>query len=97
MTNNREANAQARQFETRRKLDMLLEWVDMQSRLKQHHGAYGRMLVEITWEAGSVKRVKLIDEVTIEDLTPKELELVLRRDAESRSGKPSQKNSEAIT
>lgn len=69
---------QKREFETRRKLDMILEWLDIQARLKQRAGAGGRTMVELIWEHGAIKRAKFVDEITIEDLSDKERELVLR-------------------
>ena len=72
------AASQKKEFETTRKLEMVLEWLEVQVRLKQRAGAYGRMQVELILEAGGITRAKIVDEITVNDLTEKERELVLR-------------------
>lgn len=69
------------EFETRRKLDMVLEWLELQTRMRAQAGACGRLQIEIIWEKGAIKRAKFVDEIVIEDLTDKERELVLRASA----------------
>ena len=78
------AEAQAASFETRRKLNLVLEWLDMQAKMRLQAQAYGRVQIELIFEKGKITRAKLIDELTISDLTDKERELVLRDEA----GKP---------
>jgi hypothetical protein len=89
------AAEQAKQFETTRKLNMVLEWLELQARMRAHASAYGRVLIEMVWEAGKIKRVKLNDEITIDDLDDKARELVMRATAgvngkgrETENGKP---------
>lgn len=72
---------QKREFETRRKLDMVIEWLELQARLKVPAAGCGRMQIEIIWEHGCIKRAKVVDEIVVEDLTDKERELVLRASA----------------
>ena len=75
---------QAAAFETRRKLSLVLEWLDMQAKMRLQAQAFGRVQIELIFERGKITRAKLIDELTISDLTDKERELVLRDEA----GKP---------
>jgi len=72
------AAEQAKQFETKRKLDLVIEWLELQGRMRQTAGAFGRLLVEVIWESGKITRVKLNDEITINDLDDKTRELVMR-------------------
>lgn len=72
------AAAQKAEFETRRKLDMVLEWLGLQARIRAQAQAHGRIQIELVFERGCITRAKLIDELTICDLTDKERELVLR-------------------
>lgn len=74
--------AQAASFETRRKLNLVLEWLDMQAKMRSQALAYGRVQIELIFERGKITRAKLVDELTISDLTDKERELVLRSEAE---------------
>lgn len=74
--------AQAAAFETRRKLNLVLEWLDMQAKMRSQALAYGRVQIELIFERGKITRAKLVDELTISDLTDKERELVLRSEAE---------------
>lgn len=68
-------------FETTRKLDMVLEWLSYQAKLKARANSFGRMQIELVWERGCIKRVKIVDEIIIEDMTDKERELILRHDS----------------
>lgn len=75
------AHAQAAEFETKRKLNLVLEWLDLQAKLRLQALAFGRVQVELIFERGKIVRAKLVDEMTISDLTDKELELALRSEA----------------
>ena len=75
------SDAQAASFETRRKLNLVLEWLDMQAKIRCQALAYGRVQIELIFERGKITRAKLVDELTISDLTDKERELVLRDEA----------------
>lgn len=72
------ATEQQAQFETRRKIEMLVEWLEHQAQIRTHAKVFGRTNIEVIWEGGCARRVKLVDEVVIEDLTEKERELVMR-------------------
>lgn len=80
------AKQQAAEFETRRKLDLVVEYLTMQARARQNARAYGRVLVELIYENGKITRAKLVDEVTIGDLSDKERELVLRQNSDNSQG-----------
>ncbi len=75
------AALQKAEFETRRKLDMVLEWLGLQAKMRAQAQAHGRIQIELIFEAGRITRAKLVDELTICDLTDKERELVLRTEA----------------
>ncbi len=79
------AEAQKREIETNRKLNMVCEWLDLQARMRRDARTFGRQMIEIIWEAGGIKRVKITDEVTIDDLSDKEREFLMRH-AVSRTG-----------
>lgn len=70
---------QKKQFETRRKVEMALDWIAMHARLREQAGAFGRMTADFVWEAGGVKKIVLTDTVTVEDLTDAERELIMRK------------------
>lgn len=54
----------------------------MQAKMRSQALAYGRVQIELIFERGKITRAKLVDELTISDLTDKERELVLRSEAE---------------
>jgi len=56
-------------LETNRKVDAAIEWLELQAALRTGSGCFGRTLVEMIWEKGAIRRVKLADETLIEDLT----------------------------
>lgn len=73
-------------FESNRKLDLVVQWLAEQVANRLRAQAFGRIQIELTFERGAVKRAKLNDEVTIEDLTERERELVLRDRASQPKG-----------
>lgn len=76
------AQIQAHQVETRRKLELVLEWLEQQTRVREQTGAYGRLNVELIFEGGRIKRVRINDETTVDDLSEKELERLIREEAD---------------
>lgn len=75
------ARLQAASFETKRKIDLVIEWLQMQAIARLQAEAHGRVIVELTFEAGKITRAKLNDELSVVDLTDKERELALRAEA----------------
>lgn len=53
----------------------------MQAIARLQAEAHGRVIVELTFEAGKITRAKLNDELSVVDLTDKERELALRAEA----------------
>lgn len=73
-------------FESGRKLDLVVQWLTEQVANRLRAQAFGRIQIELTFERGAVKRAKLVDEVTVDDLTDRERELVLRDRASQTKG-----------
>lgn len=65
-------------FESGRKLDLVVQWLTEQVAERLRAQAHGRLQIELVFVKGAVSRVKFNDEVTVEDLTERERELVLR-------------------
>lgn len=89
MSNNHNAaGRQTAAFETERKVNLVVEWLQLQALARLRAAAHGRLMIELTFEAGKITRAKLNDETTVVDLTERERELVLRQEAERNSKNP---------
>jgi hypothetical protein len=72
------AARQRRAFETARKRELLLAWVEQQCETRAAAKNYGTVTVTMVWEAGHLKRVEFNERTTVEDLTEKEAEAAIR-------------------
>lgn len=70
-------------FENRRKLDMAIEWLQLQVQMKRRARMFGRVVVELLFRSGHLERVKMLDETTIDDMSDTEREKLLAATATS--------------
>lgn len=91
--NHTPASDQARHVEIQRKLDIVLEWIQTKTQLRASTHTFGRLVVEMMWEDGRIKRVRLTDETQVEDLSEKDLERLIQDSIDTSSGENSAKRS----